>query len=415
MSWIESIGVRLTPANFGPMKECQAHGKYKGPCGDTMEFWLLMDERKVVRTSFTTDGCETSVACGSVAANLSQGRTLEEVLAMQPAEILEIVGMKEDDGESHCALLATRTLTKALSEFDQAWKKAHGSEKGCGEGACGEGCCESCEESCGSAPASQGHSLDRIKHRVLVLSGKGGVGKSTVATHLAMAFAAQGLRTGLLDVDIHGPSVPKMLGLDGEQLQSEGGKLIPMEMGPLKVMSMGFALGADQAAIWRGPMKASVVDQFVRRTQWDDLDVLVVDCPPGTGDEHLSLVSALGRVDGAVIVTTPQDVATLDAQKAITFCHAVKVPVLGVVENMSGLICPSCQTSIPVFSQHGGRHMATAFAVPFLGSIPLDPSVTAAGDRGTTGESLLGESPSSKAFQSIFEKISSSLEGQPVG
>lgn len=422
MTWLEAIGTRMTPVNFGPMKQPHAHASFKGACGDTMAFWLEMDGRQIVHATFTTDGCQTSLACGSIAAHLCQGRSLEQARQMRPQEILEILRREEEEEVNHCALLATRTLGMALDQYDQAWRQAHDSCKDAGEG-CGDSCCEDCHEPSDQTPAPGQNlpgqvaagPLDRIKHRILVLSGKGGVGKSTVATNLALQFAAQGLNTGLLDVDLHGPSVPKLLGLDSERLQAEEGQLLPVELGTLKVMSMGFALEAAQATIWRGPMKASVVDQFVRRTAWEDLDVLVVDCPPGTGDEHLSLVGALERIDGAVIVTTPQGVATLDAQKAINFCTSMKVPILGVVENMSGLNCPSCGTSIPVFSMHGGEHMATAFAVPFLGSIPLDPDVAAAGDLGASGRSLQADSATATAFRAIFAKVAQALEGQAVG
>lgn len=423
-SWLEAIGVRMIPANFGPMKAHQAYAKYMGPCGDTMEFWLQVSKDTIVRASFTTDGCESSVACGSVAAHLVQGRTVEEVLTLDPSEIRKVVGMPEDHAEGHCALLATRTLCRALLEYQQAHSQ---SESECG--GCSEDCCDGCgggkkdtgesthTDGCSGKKDAAGASapiggMDQVKRRILVLSGKGGVGKSTVATHLAMAFAGRGTSTGLLDVDLHGPSIPKMLGLESAGLDSEGGRLIPVEMGPLKVMSMGFALEADQAAIWRGPMKASVVDQLINRTAWEGTEVLVVDCPPGTGDEVISLAQGLGRVDGAVIVTTPQEVATLDAQKAITFCRTMEIPVLGVVENMSGLSCPSCGTSIPVFSEHGGQNMASNFSIPFLGRIPLDPQVVSSADRGMI--SLSESTATGRAFQSIFDRLQSALEGQPV-
>jgi Mrp family chromosome partitioning ATPase len=197
-----------------------------------------------------------------------------------------------------------------------------------------------------------------------------------------MGFAFNGLRTGILDVDIHGPSVPKLLGLEREKIHTEGQDLLPVPLGGLKVLSLGFALQPDEAAIWRGPMKAGVVEQFVKQVQWGELDVLVVDCPPGTGDEHLSILQALGRVDGAVIVTTPQELAVLDARKAVTFCRTAGIPILGVVENMSGFTCPSCGTSTPVFRIEGGQRMAKDLKIPFLGALPIDPEVGTSGDAG---------------------------------
>jgi len=244
-----------------------------------------------------------------------------------------------------------------------------------------------------------------IRRRVLVLSGKGGVGKSTVAVNLALGLAFQGLRTGLLDVDIHGPSVPKLLGLEDQPLHSEGGEILPVELGGLKVMSMGFILKPGEPAIWRGPMKAGAIAQLVQQVRWQDLDVLVVDCPPGTGDEHLSLVQTLGRVDGAVIVTTPQDLACIDARKAITFCQTLQVPVLGLVENMSGFTCPTCGTLTPIFRTGGGRRMADELGIPFLGALPIDPEVGQNGDEGRPQLFREQGSGARKAFQPILQSL----------
>nr|WP_320132717.1 P-loop NTPase [uncultured Holophaga sp.] len=386
MSEWNPIPTRIRPENFGPMKGANAHARFTGPCGDTMEFWLFMEGVHIREASFTTDGCDTSVACGSVAAHLSIDRSLGEMKSFRPEEVLEALGWQEQEEAQHCALLATRTLGMALAEHEARLKVEAEPETGasCGQGGCSSECCESCGTPCSESRAAQPSLAgpDRVRQRILVLSGKGGVGKSTVATNLAMALASQGLMTGLLDVDIHGPSVPKLLGLEGESLLSEGEDLLPVELGNLKVMSLGFALGADQPAIWRGPMKAGVVEQFVKKVQWGELDVLVVDCPPGTGDEHLSLQQALGRIDGAVIVTTPQEVAVLDARKAVSFCRAAQIPLLGVVENMSGFTCPHCATVTPIFQEAGGQRMAEDMGLPFLGSLALDPKVGSDGDGG---------------------------------
>ncbi|WP_005032486.1 P-loop NTPase [Holophaga foetida] len=409
MSTWNPIPTRTRPENFGPMKDASAHARFKGPCGDTMEFWLYLDGVHIREASFTTDGCDTSVACGSVAAHLCIDRSIGEMKAFKPEEVIEVLGWQEQEESHHCALLAVRTIGMAIKDYE-ARLKAEEEAQGCSQDSCSSECCESCSSPCDSPKDSVSLTTlagaGKIKQRILVLSGKGGVGKSTVATNLAMAFASQGLTTGLLDVDIHGPSVPKLLGLDDEPLLTEGPNLIPVELGNLKVMSMGFALGADQPAIWRGPMKAGVVEQFVQRVHWGELDVLVVDCPPGTGDEHLSLKQALGAVDGAVIVTTPQEVAVLDARKAVSFCKAADIPVLGVIENMSGFACPHCSTVTPIFSSEGGRRMADDMGIPFLGSLPLDPKVGLDGDAGRPR--LYAQE---QYFGPVLQSLSAQLEG----
>ena len=383
MNWLEPIGARTVPANYGPMRGFNAHARIEGTCGDTMEFWLELEDETIRRASFTTDGCETSVACGCAVAHLSHGKGLGAMKHMRPIDVLEFLGQSSNEEAHHCADLALRTMEQALDEYERRPTPA---ETSCGS--CDGSCCEECEEECtertpekspamASSAGAQG-----IQKRILVLSGKGGVGKSTVAVNLAMGFAFNGLRTGILDVDIHGPSVPKLLGLEREKIHTEGQDLLPVPLGGLKVLSLGFALQPDEAAIWRGPMKAGVVEQFVKQAQWGELDVLVVDCPPGTGDEHLSILQALGRVDGAVIVTTPQELAVLDARKAVTFCRTAGIPILGVVENMSGFTCPSCGTSTPVFRIEGGQRMAKDLKIPFLGALPIDPEVGTSGDAG---------------------------------
>lgn len=226
--------------------------------------------------------------------------------------------------------------------------------------------------------------LSRIKHKVLVLSGKGGVGKSTIAVNLAVALAAAGKKVGLLDVDIHGPSVPKMLGIDSMTLQGGGDSINPLEVGDnLRVMSIGFLLrSADDAVIWRGPMKMGVIKQFLSDVEWGDLDYLVIDSPPGTGDEPLSVAQLVPDADGAVIVTTPQSIALIDVRKCITFCRQLSLPVLGVVENMSGFICPHCGERTDLFKSGGGEEMANDMKVPYLGAVPFDPAVVLAADQG---------------------------------
>lgn len=280
--------------------------------------------------------------------------------------------------------------------------------------------CDSCnEESCSAKKQKENENqeeyadrrrlearLCRIRHKIVVLSGKGGVGKSTVAVNLATALALDGLRVGLLDVDIHGPSVPTMLGLEGESLKGNPGELTPVEFGGLKVMSLGFLLqNPDDAVIWRGPMKMGVIKQFLTDVNWGDLDYLIVDAPPGTGDEPLSLCQLIQPLDGAVIVTTPQKIAVIDVRKSISFCRRVNVPVLGVVENMSGFVCPKCGELTQILPEGGGRKIASDMNVPFLGAIPMDPALAQSGDSGRVFISHFSETPTGKIMQDIINQI----------
>ncbi len=248
--------------------------------------------------------------------------------------------------------------------------------------------------------------LQHIRHKILVMSGKGGVGKSTVATNLAISLSLAGKRVGLLDVDIHGPSIPKMLRLEMAGVQGTDRAILPVERAGLKVMSVGFLLrDGDDAVIWRGPMKAQVIGQFLRDVEWGDLDYLVIDSPPGTGDEPLAVAQLAAPVDGAIVVTTPQDVATADVRKSINFCRQLQVPVLGVVENMSGFVCPKCGEVTEIFKRGGGEKMAGDMGVPFLGRIPLDPQVGAACDAGTPFIYHFNGTETAKALERVVTPI----------
>jgi Mrp family chromosome partitioning ATPase/predicted Fe-Mo cluster-binding NifX family protein len=249
--------------------------------------------------------------------------------------------------------------------------------------------------------------LQQIKHKILVLSGKGGVGKSTVAVNLAMSLALAGKSVGLLDIDIHGPSVPKILGLEKEIVQMTGDTILPVEMiANLKVMSIGFLLRqSDDAVIWRGPMKYQMIKQFLKDVQWGILDFLIVDSPPGTGDEPLSIVQLLEDADGAVIVTTPQEVALADVRKCISFCSNLNLSVLGVLENMSGFICPKCGEKTDIFKSGGGEIMARQMGVPFLGRIPIDPHIVQSCDSGKPFVYHDNKSRTAKAFEKISGPI----------
>lgn len=246
-----------------------------------------------------------------------------------------------------------------------------------------------------------------IRHKLLVLSGKGGVGKSTVAVNLAVALAKAGRQTGLLDIDIHGPSMPKLTGLEGQTVHSDGRAILPVKVADnLAVMSIGFLLGSKaDAVIWRGPLKHSVIRQFLKDVVWATLDYLVIDCPPGTGDEPLSVVQLAGPEAGALIVTTPQELSISDVRRCVTFCRQVNLPVLGVLENMSGFICPQCGARIDLFKAGGGERLARETNVPFLGRIPFDPEIVVSGDNGVPFADRNVFSPTVAALESIVDRL----------
>ncbi len=249
--------------------------------------------------------------------------------------------------------------------------------------------------------------LNQIKHKIMVLSGKGGVGKSTVAANIAVALAMEGRKVGLLDTDFHGPSIPTLLNLEGVYPEVNGEKMLPVPYGEnLSVMSIGFLIpNRDDAVIWRGPMKMNVIKQLLTDVEWGKLDYLIVDFPPGTGDEPLSVAQLIPGIDGAIIITTPQNLSLNDVRKCINFCKQVNVPVTGVVENMSGLICPHCNKLINVFKTGGGEKMSREMGVPFLGTIPLDPRIVETSDNGEPFVSHFGQSEAAMAFRGVVQPI----------
>ncbi len=249
--------------------------------------------------------------------------------------------------------------------------------------------------------------ISKIKNIILVLSGKGGVGKSTVAVNIAAELARTGSRVGLLDVDIHGPSVPGMFGLENERIISDGKIMLPVEfISNLTVMSIGFLLhDRNDAVIWRGPMKYGVIRQFIIDVEWGLLDYLVVDCPPGTGDEPLSIAQLLGEKASAIVVTTPQRVSIDDVRKSIQFCRILDINILGIIENMSGFVCPSCGKTSHIFDNGGGEFLASEFNERFLGGIPIEPDVVQACDSGKPFVLFDNESITAEAFRKIAETI----------
>ena len=290
---------------------------------------------------------------------------------------------------------------------------------------------EECDGKCGSSskadertvPRKQAYEeeerkrkarMSKIKHKIAVISGKGGVGKSTVTVNLAMAFAMHGhaYSVGIFDADITGPCVPKIMGVKGQRLQAGPAGVFPA-MGPLgiKVVSMDFLLPSDDApVIWRGPLKMRAISEFLSDIVWGELEFLFIDLPPGTGDEPLSVMQLIPEMDGVVIVTIPSEVSQIVVKKAVTFARQLNVPVIGIVENMSGFVCPKCGSQINIFKIGGGKKIAEDLSIPFLGSIPIDPEICRDSDKGRPFIIEHSSSPATKAFMEIVKKIENFLK-----
>jgi ATP-binding protein involved in chromosome partitioning len=252
-----------------------------------------------------------------------------------------------------------------------------------------------------------------VRRIIAVASGKGGVGKSTTACNLALGFAAEGLRVGVLDADIYGPSMPKLFGIRGRPKIKTGRTLIPMEGYGCKVMSIGFLVDEDTAMIWRGPMVISALNQMLREVDWGELDVLVVDMPPGTGDAQLTMSQSV-PLAGAVIVSTPQDLALIDARRGVAMFQKVNVPILGIIENMSYFLCPSCGERSDIFGHGGARDEAARIGVPFLGEIPLHMEIRERADSGMPVVVTSPESGHARAYRSIARALWAALESETV-
>jgi len=250
-------------------------------------------------------------------------------------------------------------------------------------------------------------SLKKIKNKYIVLSGKGGVGKTSTSVNLSMALANKGFNVGIMDVDLHGPDVPRMLGLKGMLDLTKNHKLNPIRYSDnLKVVSIESMIASkDDAIIWRGPLKYSAIRQFIGEVEWGELDFLIIDSPPGTGDEPLTIAQTIHDAK-AIIVTTPQEISLADVRKSISFCRTVKMDILGLIENMSGFTCPHCNKMVDLFGSGGGEKTAVTAGIPFLGRIPFDPNVVSCGDNGISFQEKYADTPVSRAFKELAEKIS---------
>jgi ATP-binding protein involved in chromosome partitioning len=253
--------------------------------------------------------------------------------------------------------------------------------------------------------------LAKIKHVILVISGKGGVGKTTVAVNLAYSLAEHGLKVGILDIDFHGPNIAKMLGIEGKSLIATEKGVAPHPVtSTLSAVSIALIMqDQDRPVIWRGPLKMGTIRQLLSDVSWGELDYLIIDSPPGTGDEPLSVCQLIPDLDGVVVVTTPQDVATLDARKSVVFAKEVKVPVIGIIENMSGFSCPHCGAQIDLFGRGGGEKASDDLGVPFLGRIPIEPEMVKLGDEGKPYIHFQQESETAKLMDGIVDRIKKNI------
>lgn len=256
--------------------------------------------------------------------------------------------------------------------------------------------------------------LARIKNRIVVISGKGGVGKSTTTVNIAYGLALAGKRVGIMDIDVHGPSIAKMMGIEGKHLQAHevSGRPVPIKVHDnLHVLTIAsFMPNSDDPLIWRGPLKMGIIKQFLQDIEWPEIDYLIVDCPPGTGDEPLSIIQLLGKVNGSVIVSTPQDIAFLDARKTIKFSEKLNVPILGLVENMASFACPHCGEAIDLFTGQGAVNAAKDFGIDILGNIPVDINIPKTTDNGRPYIYDFNKTPGAQEFTKVVHKIIEKIE-----
>jgi len=415
---------------FNVINDDNGNAKITDSYGDTMEFWIKVENKIITAASFAVDGCEHAVTCGNALVSLIKGKMPCSVHSITKEQILQEAGVS--DTFAHCALLTMRTVVKAIDNYKSKHKITCTKNDNCGDShndiaisecdnssRCDVGCSATeadCSLSCNSVDQcnksdENKNKLQNIKHKIAVLSGKGGVGKSTISINLAFMLAASGYKVGLLDADIHGPSIPTMLNLTEAVVGVDDEGITPVTIGSLKVISVGFFLkNNSEALIWRGPVKIGILNQFLHDVKWGDLDFLIIDLPPGTGDEPISIGQTFTSGDGAVIVTTPQEVASSDVRKSITFCKTMKMPILGIVENMSGFICPHCEIVTNIFGSQGGQNLAKTFGINLLGEIPIDPNIVIAGDAGKPYmETYINSSKSSIIFKQVVSSILKAL------
>ncbi|MFA6707854.1 MAG: P-loop NTPase [Sphaerochaetaceae bacterium] len=367
---------------FGPLKGANANVRLTGPCTDTAEFWLILQDGMITDAKATSDGCKNSIRACCTVADLVVGKSEKDARNLTVQDVLKVLG-EYPESSIHCIELALNTMRATLDDGHARHSSAF----------------DELEQLPKPLPRTE------EVQTIMVMSGKGGVGKSTVAVNLAVSLASFGYRVGLIDVDLHGPSIPTMLNLHDVQVLSDGqGKMQPVVLGDLfglQVISLGFLLEHDDdPVIWRGPLKHSLIGQFLNDVDWQDVDFLIVDCPPGTGDEPLSVVQQNKHKGKALLVTTPQDVATADVSRSINFCKQLELPIVGIVENMSGFECPYCHRNTPIFKTGGGKNLADEYSIPFLGSIPIESAVGISTDAGLPIVQRAPESASARGYRS---------------
>lgn len=367
--------VKQVPQNFGPFKGFDAHVSLKGPCGDTVGFYLKGEGSRITKASFISDGDQNSFDLCSLIAQSVEGKSIEEAKNIDQSSF-------KTPTASECVAHALDVMSMCVGRVEVALSR---------------------KEKRSKAPPSEG------RRTLMVMSGKGGVGKSTVAVNIALSLAAKGLKVGLVDVDIHGPSIPTMLNIkDVAVMQSSDGiqPVILGDMYNLEVMSVGFLLhNDDDPVVWRGPLKHSIIDQFLNEVAWGPLDYLIVDAPPGTGDEPLSVAQKLEGKGEALLVTTPQQVSSVDVARSINFCSQMGISIVGLIENMVGFVCPHCHTVTNIFRSGGGEELAKKYDIPLLGSIPIDPSFSLSGDTGVPYVTRFNDSPSGAVYRKIVDLI----------
>lgn len=394
----------LIPVNFRPLKKFDIN--LRSDTETMFEFWFKIGNDSIEDVTYITDGGPSAIMICELAVRIIREMKVDLVKKTSASDLLNCV----DDVNAEIQSLASQVIGTIHNAMIKYEKSRCDNPDNCNN--CDKESCDSRSKpqtKTADTEFSQTERMSKIKNKILVMSGKGGVGKSTLSVNLAVSLALAGYKTGLLDIDLHGPSIPTMLNLKGAKLDADQSGIYPAELhdiNNLKVISTGFILPEDDSpAIWRGPMKASVIKQFLHDVHWGDLDYLIIDSPPGTGDEPLSVIQMSEGLTGAILVTTPQEVSSSDVSRSINFCRKLDLHIIGLIENMNGYICPVCKTKADIFQSNGGEKLAEAYGINFLGSIPLDPAIGLSCDTGKPYIQAFRESEVSEIFRKLAKYI----------